>query len=264
MILRSQPESIRDAHNCQDGLYGRADSALTLPFSYITDRWRLGPLGRYVWFSRQVPGWTRGSEAIKLAEFSASLPKNAVVVEIGSFLGCSAILLAGGRKIRGSGEVHCVDPFDASGDAFSEPIYQTIRKDSKASLRQRFDENLARAGLSTWVRVHAMQAQEAVRYWVRPIDLLYLDGNQEYDVVVDTYSAWSRFLRPGGILAVHNSRPGYRRATHDGSSRLVEQQVRVPAYRDIQQVGSTTFATRAPHDSHDMATGLGRSLPLSR
>lgn len=223
---------------------GQGDSLLTLPFSYLTDRRRLGPLGHYVWFSRRVPGWTRGREAITLAQVSSSLPDDAVVVEIGSFLGCSAILLAGGRKIRGSGEVHCVDPFDASGDRFSEPIYRAIRDATSKSLRQRFDENVDRAGLKDWVHVHAMCAHEAGQHWRRAIDMLYLDGNQEYDTVLETYKDWSPFLKVGGILAVHNSRPGYRAETHDGSARLVEKCIRFPAYGDIQHVESITLASK--------------------
>ena len=159
-------------------LYGKPIPLLMRPFSYLADRHRLGPLGRYVWFSRQVPGWTRGQEAIRLAQVSSSLPENAVVVEIGSFLGCSAILLAGGRKTSGSGEVHCVDPFDGSGDAFSVPIYESIRSAMSKSLRQRFEENLSRAGVRAWVHVHSAHADKAVDHWTRPIDMLFLDGNQ--------------------------------------------------------------------------------------
>jgi hypothetical protein len=44
----------------------------------------------------------------------------AVIVEIGVYFG-SASDLAGARKIAGTGVVHCIDPFDASGDDFSAP-----------------------------------------------------------------------------------------------------------------------------------------------
>jgi len=101
-----------------------------------------------------VPGWTRHGEATTLAHESYALPDGAVVVEIGSFLGCSAVLLAGARKLRGSGKVHCIDPFDASGDEFSVPIYRTIRGFRKATLRERFDKYVERAGVSDFVQVH--------------------------------------------------------------------------------------------------------------
>lgn len=211
----------------------------------MSDRFRWGPLGRYIWESRRVPGWTRHGEAIALAHESYALSDGAVVVEIGSFLGCSAVLLAGARKLRGSGKVHCIDPFDASGDAFSVPIYQAIRGFRDAPLRKRFDHYVGRAGLSDWVEVHPGLAEEVLPGWTAPIDLLLFDGDQSYDVVRATYEGWSPFLKAGATLAVHNSRPGYRQESHDGSARLVEELVRAPDYADVHYVRSMTFARKA-------------------
>jgi glycosyltransferase involved in cell wall biosynthesis len=63
-------------------------------------------------------------------------------------------------------------------------------------------------------------------------------------VVRTTYDGWSPFLKPGAVLVVHNSRPGYRRETHDGSARLVEELIRPPDYGDVRYVGSMTFARK--------------------
>jgi MMP 1-O-methyltransferase len=204
-----------------------------------------GSLGRYIWESRRVPGWTRHAEAITLAHESYALPDGAVVVEIGSFLGCSAVLLAGARKLRGSGKVHCIDPFDASGDAFSVPIYRTIRGLRKATLRERFDKYVERAGVSDFIQVHPGLAEQVLPEWQTPIDLLLFDGDQSYEPVHATYDSWSPFLKPGAILAVHNSRPGYRQESHDGYARLVEELVRPPDFEDVRYVGSMTFARKA-------------------
>lgn len=157
------------------GLYGKPDPLLTLPFSRISDWRRWGPLGKYIWRSRRVPGWTRGPEAARLAQASFALPEHAVVVELGSFLGCSAVLLAGARTLRGSGKVHCVDPFDASGDDFSVPIYREIQSGGP-TLRSRFEDNLERAGVRNRVEIHPFRAEEAVETWSTPIDLLFSTG----------------------------------------------------------------------------------------
>src|SRR5215468_6466626 len=76
--------------------------------------------------SETIPGWTRGEEARELLWISYSLAAGAIIVEIGSFFGSGTILLAGPRRICGSGLVHCVDPFDCTGDSFSVPHYQRI------------------------------------------------------------------------------------------------------------------------------------------
>ena len=216
----------------------------------ILDRVHWGPLGDYIWLSRQIPGWTRGQEAVALARASQVLPDGAVVVEIGSFLGCSAVLLAGARKLQGSGKVHCIDPFDASGDSFSTPIYNDIRNSSGDSLRKRFDENIRRAGLSDWVEVHEGYGSAVAAAWMAPIDLLFLDGDQSRDGAREVYDRWWRFLKPGGIIGVHNSRPGVRYAeNHDGSRRLVADVIRPPVYSEIHCIGTTTFARRVADDA---------------
>lgn len=233
------------------GLYGKPDPLFTLPFSYVSDRRRWGPLGAYIWRARRVPGWTRHAEAVRLAQASFGLPCDAVVVELGSFLGCSSVLLAGARKLRGSGTVHCIDPFDASGDSFSTPIYRTIRDSARLPLRDQFERNLEHAGVRDWVKVHPVRAEQVVETWKSPIDLLFFDGHQSYDVVLATYNSWSPFLKNGGILAVHNSKTGYRQESHDGSARLVEELVRPPRYDGVELVKSITFARKVADESVD-------------
>jgi len=76
--------------------------------------------------SEKIPGWTRSDEAKALAEFAYDLPDHGALVEIGSFFGSGAVLLAGARNLRGSSRVRCFDPFDASGDAFSVPHYDQL------------------------------------------------------------------------------------------------------------------------------------------
>jgi predicted O-methyltransferase YrrM len=193
--------------------------------------------------SRRIHGWTRGEEAIALAELSRSLPPDAVIIEIGAFLGSSTVLLAGPRKLRGSGKVVSIDPFDGSGDAFSVPFYKEIIASLDKSQRQCFDENIRRAHLEKWVEVFQERADEAARRWSRPIDLLFMDGDQSYEGVGLAYRSWAPFLKKGGILAVHNSR-SYER-DHDGHTRLALEEVREPSYFDVRCVGTTTFARKS-------------------
>src|SRR5439155_264773 len=79
-----------------------------------------------------------------VARASLALGHNPVIVEIGVFLGSCTVLLAGPRRRCGSGIVHCVDPFDGSGDAFSVPHYRRILDSlGGGSLRYHFDANIA-------------------------------------------------------------------------------------------------------------------------
>jgi hypothetical protein len=199
----------------------------------------------YIRLSEGIPGWTRGEEARELARISFSLPAEARIVEIGSFFGASTILLAGPRRLRGSGLVHCVDPFDCSGDLFSIPYYKRILVEAGGgSLRDHFEKNIRHAGVTPWVKVHQGRATEVGKNWKALIDLLFLDGDHSRAGAREAYDTWARFLKPGGVIALHNSRPENRTLDHDGYRCLAEEEITAPDYRDIRLIGSTTFAIK--------------------
>lgn len=209
----------------------------------IGDPDSLDQIARYLDDSIYVPGWYRGEEAQALALLSHSLPEGAVVVEVGSFLGSGTMLLAGSRKVRGSGKVHCVDPFDCSGDAFSVPVYQNLLAAvGGGSLRQRFEENIAQAGLTDWVEVHEGRADEIAASWSSRIDLLLLDGDQSRRGARTAYESWLPFLKPGGIIAVHNTEPRVYAPDHDGNRQLALEELLPPRFTDVRVIGATTFA----------------------
>ena len=58
--------------------------------------------------STTVFGWRDGGALTELALVSWGLRPDATIVEIGVFMGRSTVLLAGSRRLRGSGKVHCV------------------------------------------------------------------------------------------------------------------------------------------------------------
>jgi MMP 1-O-methyltransferase len=206
---------------------------------------RASPLDDVIQLSAAVRGWTRGEEARELAQISFLLPAGSNIVEIGCFLGASTILLAGPRRLRGSGVVHCVDPFDCSGDLFSIPYYQRILAESGGGpIRCLFERNIRNAGVDPWVHVHQGRAADVARNWVAPIDLLYLDGDQSRAGAREAYDAWAQFLKPGGVIALHNSRPENRVPDHDGHRCLVEEKIKAPDYDNVRLVRATTFATK--------------------
>jgi len=203
-------------------------------------------LADYLALAEAIPGWTRGEEAEALAQMAYALEGDAVIVEIGSFFGSSAVLLAGGRKLKASGKVHCVDPFDGSGDSFSVPVYRAIIGSlTPRSPRQHFEENIRAAGLSDWVEVHQGRAEEIALAWTTPIDLLFLDGDQSPAGARAAYEAWSPWLKPGGVIALHNSDPREYEAEHDGHYLIAVEEIKAPHYIDRHLVCSITFARKA-------------------
>ncbi len=203
------------------------------------------PLAAVIETSAVIPGWTRGGDAAAVAAASFALGADAVIVEIGVFLGCCTVLLAGARRLRGNGVVHCVDPFDASGDAFSLPYYREILDSLGAgSLRQHFDANIAHAGLAEWIAVHPGRATDIAAGWSQPIDLLLLDGDQSPEGARAAYQAWEPLLKPGGTIVLRNTRPRAYAAGHDGHRRLAVEEIVAENYVDIRQIEDTTVARK--------------------
>jgi MMP 1-O-methyltransferase len=205
-------------------------------------RWRYGAFARYLTRARRIYGWTTTEEAAALMQAAWDLPAHATVVEVGSFLGKSAVVLGGARRLRGSGRVHCIDPFDASGDDFSVTYYRAIAGQSTESLRERFDRHIRAAGLQDWIVVHQGTAEDVGAEWTLPIDLLHLDGDQSPSGARRAFETFAPFLKPGAIVAVHNSSDREYHEGHDGSRRLVVEVVCPPRFRRIASAGSTTIA----------------------
>jgi MMP 1-O-methyltransferase len=231
-------------HRLDKELYGVPDGPASLAASFVWDRVRHGRIGKYIWHARRIPSWTRGVEAVALARVSYELGEGAVIVEIGSFLGASAILLAGPRKERGSGRVHCVDPFDGSGDAFSVPVYREILTGRGMSPRQWFDANISAAGLSEWITVQQGTAVGIASGWSQPVDFLVVDGDQSYEGVTAACDAWMPFLSEKGMIALHNATPGYRKESHDGHARVAEAMAKGRLFTDVHYAGSLMLARR--------------------
>ena len=181
-----------------------------------------------------------------MARIAYSLEGDAVIVEIGSFFGSSTVFLAGSRKLKGAGKVHCVDPFNGSGDSFSVPHYNAIIGAFAArSPREHFDQNIRAAGLSDWVEVHQGTAEEIATAWTAPIDLLFLDGDQSPAGARTAYEGWSPWLKLGGVIALHNSNPREYDAEHDGHYLIATEEIHPPRYIERHLVGSITFARKA-------------------
>jgi MMP 1-O-methyltransferase len=195
--------------------------------------------------SATIPGWTSGEEARQVALASLGLPDRATIVEVGVFMGRSTVLLAGPRKLRSSGKVHCIDPFDCSGDTFSVPYYVAeMEAAGSDSLKGLFQANMSRLGLDNWIEVHAGTSRDAITYWSQPVDLLFLDGDHSPEGSREAFEGWMRFLKPCGTIILRNTRDREYSVGHDGNRRLVMQEIVEPQFSAVRQVGGTTFAIR--------------------
>ena len=135
-----------------------------------------------------IPGWLTRDQAASLWNAASSVPESGTVLEIGSHLGRSALVLASARR----GRLVAVDPFPAEW-RYGQP-----------GTREHFEANLAAAGVRDRVDLRVARSTDLRRSWTEPIDLLYIDGKHDARTVSDDLR-WSSYVRDGGVVLVHDA-----------------------------------------------------------
>jgi hypothetical protein len=146
-----------------------------------------------------VEGWLSEGQARRLWDCARAVPPGGRVVEIGSFRGRSAIVLA---RAVSSAEVIAIDPH-AGNDRGPQEIHGSV--DEGESDNRAFLANLERAGVAGAVRHVRLPSQDALGEVEGPIDLLYVDGAHRLGPATDDIARWGARVRPGGRMLVHDS-----------------------------------------------------------
>jgi hypothetical protein len=147
-----------------------------------------------------VEGWMSDGQARRLWDCASAVPPGGRVVEIGSFRGRSAIVLA--LAAGGRAEVVAIDPH-AGNDRGPQEIQGSLTVGEGD--HQAFLSNLREAGVADAVRHVRQPSQEALGAVEGPIDLLYVDGAHRFAPARDDISRWGARVRPGGRMLVHDS-----------------------------------------------------------
>lgn len=127
-----------------------------------------------------------------------------VVVEIGSWLGRSAVALSLGIKRKKGAVLYCIDPFNADSDPVSAKNLGGIAQELGVPLLELFTRNVKRYGSYKHVRPLQGYSTDFSKDWNKPIDMLFIDGNHSYEGAKRDFLEWSPFVKPGGYLAMHD------------------------------------------------------------
>ena len=147
-----------------------------------------------------VEGWLTDAQARRLWDRARALDPPARVVEIGSYRGRSAIVLA--RGATDGVEVVAIDPH-AGNDRGPQQIQGTA--DEGQADHEAFMANLERAGVAGRVRHVRRPSQDALDAVEGDVDLLYVDGAHRYGPARDDVARWGARVAPGGVLLIHDA-----------------------------------------------------------
>lgn len=147
-----------------------------------------------------------------------------VVVEIGSYVGASAVFLASGLVDGATvtSRIFCIDTW--KNDSMTE---------GKLDTWTQFQTNTAHFGdiinpLRGW-------STEVVEKIAEPVDLLFIDGDHSYEGVKSDVNAWFPKLGPASIVVFHDI--GWAR----GVQRVVKEDV-LPTAKRIKRLPNLFWA----------------------
>lgn len=155
-------------------------------------------------FFKKVHGFITLPEAELLYKLASQVDKDGCVVEIGAYQARSTIALALGAKVSGAG-VWSID---------HHPSYEAAGTPFGMADNQAYYRNLADYEVGDVVRTINLSSADAFVSWHRSIDLLFIDGNHEFDAVHRDWVFWSSFTN---VAALHDT-AGH----HPGVNQLVQ------------------------------------------
>lgn len=188
------------------------------------------------------------AQARRLWDRAATLRAGQRIVEIGSYHGRSAIVLA--TSAPAGVEVVAVDPH-----AGNDRGPQQIRGQAEEGQRdhEAFLANIERAGVSGRVRHVRLPSQEAGDAVDGPVDLLYIDGAHRYRPALDDVRRWGSRVVDGGTLLVHDSF-----SSIGVTLALVTSLFFGSRYRYVGRVGSMAEYRRQRLTAGERAANAGR------
>ena len=147
--------------------------------------------------ARDVEGWLTEAQARRLFAAAGRVGPDGLVVEIGSFRGRSAIVLAGAGA-----EVVCIDPHAGSDRGPQEIAADAGRGDAD---HEAFHANIARAGAADRVRHVRAFSGAALDRVPGAVDVLFVDGAHRFGPARADLVRWGDRVVPGGRMLVHDA-----------------------------------------------------------
>jgi predicted O-methyltransferase YrrM len=148
----------------------------------------------------EVEGWMTRAQAGRLWDRASELRAGDRIVEIGSFRGRSAIVLASAAP-EGV-EIVTIDPHGGNdrGPQEIEGFEAEAQEDHEVFLA-----NLERAGVRERIRHLRRYSTEALGDVDGEVELLYIDGAHRLGPALSDIRRWGDRVAPGGTLLIHDA-----------------------------------------------------------
>lgn len=130
-----------------------------------------------------------------LQEFAKTLPRDGLVIEVGSYAGESALIFA-----QHVARVICVDPWETYPEARGHPRAYML---SGQEVENAFDK-ATRHLVGKIIKVKMPSVSAALFFTEQIADAVYLDGRHDLLNLMADIGAWERKVKKTGVLAGHD------------------------------------------------------------
>ena len=146
-----------------------------------------------------------------LVELIKECPRRPTVLEVGTWMGHTAIAMA-----NAGATVHCVDTWEGSpSDASSDWVKEAGGGDAAY---EKFCENIGHRrdkSIFPWRR----SSRAAARMYWTPFDIIFIDAEHTYEAVKADILAWWRHLADDGVMCGHD----YETIQFPGVTKAVDE-----------------------------------------
>lgn len=193
--------------------------------------------------------WLTEPERALLFAIGAYAPGEGRIVEIGSWKGASACLLAGGLARRGQGRLTCVDPH-AGGPPWLglAPFRSTLES---------FRTTTTGAGVASLLDMRVGDSLAVAGSWpAQPLDAVFIDGDHSLIGALRDFECWAPKLRAGGVVLLDD----VDQLVLPGLLALVEDLKRIPGVSWLGTIDGMAAFRRDADDSWRMLDALGERM----
>ena len=132
------------------------------------------------------------------ADFISRLPINAIVAEIGVWVGGHSKLIC---NISEPKELHLIDPWEWNAQC-ADAHY---KGEVKVEHDEAYQEAVNRLSVFPGVEFHRMTSTlGSKKFPDEYFDWVYIDGDHRYDAVINDLNIWRSKVKPGGYLTGHD------------------------------------------------------------
>jgi MMP 1-O-methyltransferase len=160
----------------------------------------------------ETKGFLSTGEGIKLFELAQLASREAPCLEIGSYCGKSALLLAEGCRVVGRYGLFSIDHHRGSQEQqpgqeyFDADLYDPSL--GRINTLPHFLRNVEQADLKDWVIPIVGESAQVARNWTDGrLSLVFIDAGHSAADVSSDYDCWSPHVAAGGYLCFHDIYP---------------------------------------------------------